>query len=70
MHLIRAAEIENYKARRQYLHIPEYEAKKTKTYKRSGRLAAGGYYLVIEDKTLGILSSSTSDVRVKVRVAP
>lgn len=70
VHLIEANQVEAYKARKKYMHMPAFEAQKTKTYKRSGRVAAGGYYLVIEDKTLGILSASTSDVKVKVRIAP
>lgn len=70
VHLMKAGEIEAYKARKEYRQFPAFEAQATKTYKRSGRVAAGGYYLVIEDRTLGILSASTSDVKIKVRIEP
>ncbi len=70
IHLMSASEIENYKARKSFRHFPDFEADKSKVYKRSGRVAAGGYYLVVEDKTLGILSAGASDVRVKARIEP
>ena len=70
VHLMKAGEIEAYKARKEYRQFPAFEAQATKTYKRSGRVAAGGYYLVREDRTLGILSASTSDVKIKVRIEP
>jgi hypothetical protein len=47
-----------------------FDAVKTKTLRRSSQLAAGNYYLVMHDTSLGILSSSASDVALKVRLEP
>jgi hypothetical protein len=48
----------------------DFSATKTETYRRSGRLGQGNYYLVIRDTSLGILSSRASDVSVKVQLNP
>lgn len=48
----------------------DFNAVKTTAYKRTGRLDQGYYYLVIRDTTLGILSSSTSDISVKAQLNP
>ena len=48
----------------------DFNAEKTKTYRRTARLNEGGYYLVMRDTSLGILSSSASDVSVKVQLNP
>jgi hypothetical protein len=48
----------------------EFNAVKTKTYRRTGQLRQGSYYLVIRDTSLGILSQSASDVAVKVALNP
>ena len=48
----------------------EFNAAKTKTYRRTGYLAQGSYYLVLRDTSLGILSSQASDVSVKVQSNP
>lgn len=42
----------------------------TKAYKRAGQLPLGTYYLVLRDTSLGVLSSSASDISVKVRLQP
>jgi len=47
-----------------------FSATKTKTYKRSQPLAQGSYYLVVRDTSLGILSSSASDISVKAELNP
>ncbi len=44
----------------------DFSASKTTTYKRSGHLNRGGYYLVLRDTSLGILSMPASDVSVRV----
>jgi hypothetical protein len=49
---------------------PDFNATKTKSYRRVGQLRQGGYYLVLRDTSLGILSSSASDISVKVRLNP
>jgi cbb3-type cytochrome oxidase subunit 3 len=47
-----------------------FNATKTKTYKRTGQLGQGSYYLVMRDTSLGILSSRASDISVKVQLNP
>jgi hypothetical protein len=48
----------------------DFNAVKTKTYRRAGQLAQGSYYLVIRDTSLGILSARASDVSVKTILTP
>jgi cbb3-type cytochrome oxidase subunit 3 len=47
-----------------------FSATKTKTYRRVELLGQGSYYLVLRDTSLGILSSSASDISVKVQLTP
>jgi hypothetical protein len=47
-----------------------FNAVKTTTYRRTGPLGQGGYYLVLRDNSLGILSSASSDISVNVRLNP
>lgn len=48
----------------------DFNASKTTTYRRSAQLGQGNYYLVMRDTSLGILSSSASDISVKVQLNP
>ena len=48
----------------------DFNAQKTMTYQRKARLNAGAYYLVMRDTSLGILSSPSSDISVKIRLNP
>ncbi len=48
----------------------DFNAVKTKTYRRSVQLGQGSYYLVLRDTSLGILSSSATDISVKVQLNP
>jgi hypothetical protein len=48
----------------------DFSATKTRTYRREARLAQGSYYLVMRDTSLGILSSSASDISVKAQLNP
>jgi hypothetical protein len=48
----------------------DFNASKTKTYRRSGQLSQGSYYLVLRDTSLGILSMSASDISMKVQLNP
>lgn len=48
----------------------DFTASKSTIYKRSARLRQGNYYLVLRDTSLGVLSSSSSDVAVKVDLNP
>lgn len=68
--LVDPGEVESIKAKKPFRQYPGFEAEKTATYKRDGRLQSGTYMLVIIDRSLGILSASTSDVRVKARLVP
>ena len=48
----------------------DFNAVKTKTYRRTGQLGQGSYYLVMRDISLGILSQRASDISVKVQLNP
>lgn len=48
----------------------DFNATKTKTYRRKVQLNQGSYYLVLRDTSLGILSSRASDISVKVVLNP
>jgi hypothetical protein len=48
----------------------DFNAVKTKTYRRTSRLNQGDYYLVVKDNSLGILSQSASDISVKAQLNP
>jgi len=50
--------------------IPELSGKKTKALHQTARVPAGHYYVALRDKTLGILSASTSSVHVTAKLAP
>lgn len=63
-------QIENFKAKKQFSHFKVFSAEKTKNYQRSDRLSAGEYVLALSDTTLGILSESSSDVKVTIKLAP
>ncbi len=47
-----------------------FNATKTKTYRRTAQLTQGSYYLVLRDTSLGILSAHASDISVKVQLNP
>lgn len=47
-----------------------FEATKTKSYRRSGELGRGIYYLVLRDTSLGILSARASDISVNAVLNP
>jgi hypothetical protein len=48
----------------------DFNASKTRTYRRDAQLGQGAYYLVMRDTTLGILSATASDVSLKVQLNP
>jgi hypothetical protein len=52
------------------LAYTDFNATGTKLYRRSGRLTEGNYFLVVRDRSLGILSASASDISVKVQLNP
>jgi hypothetical protein len=47
-----------------------FNATKTKAFARSAFMNPGGYYLVMRDTSLGVLSSAASDVSVKATLNP
>ena len=56
--------------RNQVTVYSDFTASKAKIYKRSGRLRQGNYYLVLRDRSLGVLSASSSDIAVKAQLNP
>jgi hypothetical protein len=48
----------------------DFNATKTKTYRRTSQLGQGSYYFVMRDTSLGILSARASDISVKVQLNP
>ena len=58
------------KSKSQFRYVRGFEAEKTRSYKRSVRIAAGTYYVVLFDRTLGILSQSSSDIQLRAILAP
>lgn len=62
--LMTSAEFDKFKREKKYKDNSSFEAKKTKSYRRSAYLAPGEYLLVISDKALGVASHHTSDIRV------
>jgi hypothetical protein len=48
----------------------DFNATKTKTYRRTEQLGQGSYYFVMRDTSLGILSARASDISVKVQLNP
>ena len=53
--------------------LKKYEdisATETRTFRRTGWLGQGGFYLVVRDMTVGVPSSQPSDISVKVRLNP
>ncbi len=68
--LIPVSEIENYKSNGTYSQFDNFMSESSTTYIRNGNLNAGQYYLVLKDKTLGILSASSSDIKVFAKLNP
>ena len=68
--LVTPNQIDKIKAKKAFEHIQGFEAEKTKSYRRSGRVASGNYHLVLLDKTLGLLSQSSSDVQISAKLDP
>ena len=70
VYLVTPDQIEKIKSKQGFRHIEGFEADKTKSYRRSGRVASGSYYLVLLDKTLGVLSQKSSDIQVRAHLDP
>ena len=70
IYLIPLDQWDNFKAEKFFNQFSEFKAEKTKNYKRDSRLSSGNYYLVFRDSSLGILSESTSDIKLLVNLVP
>jgi hypothetical protein len=66
VYVMTGPEMENFKNHREFKPVVELTAEKTRNYKHSADLAAGDYYLVLRDSSLGIFSTQNSDVRITV----
>jgi hypothetical protein len=70
VYLMETPDIENVKAKKPFKYLAGFDAAKAKNFRRSARLNAGTYYIVFIDKTLGLLSASSSDVKINAKVEP
>jgi hypothetical protein len=70
VYVVSPDQIEKIKKKERFTYFEGLQAQKTQNYRRSGRLEAGSYYLVLLDRSLGILSQSSTDVHVHVRLEP
>ena len=70
LYVVQPDQMENIQGGKQFTSFQGFEARKTKSYRRAGRLASGDYYLVIIDTSLGLLSSSSSDVQIRAKLEP
>jgi hypothetical protein len=70
VYVVSPDQIDKIKAKQQFTYFQGFDADKTKIYQRSGRLASGSYYLVMLDKSLGILSQQSSDIQVNAKLEP
>jgi len=48
----------------------DFNATKTKTFRRTGELGQGSYYFVLRDTSPGTPSSHASDISIKVQLTP
>lgn len=68
--LVDPSEVEAISARKGFNSYQGFNAEKSMTYSRQGRIAPGTYDVVFMDRSLGILSASASDIKVKAHLAP
>jgi len=54
----------------QFVSFTNFNAQKTRSYRRSGHLGVGTYYILLFDPTLGVISETTSDVEVHANLEP
>jgi hypothetical protein len=70
MYLTDSDGLEKLKAGNRNTYLNNFYAPQANTFQHTGRVNQGAYYLVLRDNSLGILSSSSSDVTVKARIEP
>jgi hypothetical protein len=70
IYIISGSELENLKNRKEFKNIADFTAMKMKSYKRSGHLAPGDYYLVLRDSSLGIFSAQSSEMKITIQLEP
>lgn len=68
--VMNADQLDKLKANESVLTFTDFDAQKTQVYERTARLQQGTYYLVMRDTSLGILSSSASDISVRIQLNP
>jgi hypothetical protein len=68
--VVPASQVDKIRQKQQFSSFTEFSAEKTHTYRRSARLAAGDYALILRDKTLGVLSARSTDVKTHIRLEP
>jgi len=68
--LMTSADYDKFNRDKKHKQLADFEAKKTKRYRRSAYLVEGEYVLVLGDKALGVASHQKSDVRVTAYVEP
>jgi hypothetical protein len=69
-YVISADQLEVLKRGGKFTFIRGFAAVNTRNYHHAGPLAEGDYAVVLRDTTLGILSQASSEVEVRVSVAP
>ncbi len=70
VYLVPSSELENVRNRREARTVPGFEAAKTENYRQSADIRSGNYHLVIIDKSLGVFSKESSDIKVSVQLQP
>jgi hypothetical protein len=68
--LVKPDQMDAIKNNKAFSRFTDFNATKTKSYQRSGRMAQGDYYLVVLDTSLGILSKTATDVKIHARLEP
>ena len=70
VYLVDPAQVQAIQNHQEFRYITGFEAQKTSAYSRQKRIPQGNYSLVLIDKTLGILSAQSSDIKIKTRLEP
>src|SRR5262249_8970543 len=70
MFLTDSAGLEQLKSNGQGTYIGGFYSVKGTSFQHSERMRQGVYYFVVRDRSLGILSASSSDVTLKARIDP